>query len=68
MSPTGDFLEDVVGFDGPDERFWIGVVIVQVVLDSGFKIGEPVPGAGATRPKTEGASRREVGELGPVFS
>jgi hypothetical protein len=40
LSPTGDFFEDVVDFDGPDERFWIGAVIVQVVLDSGFKIGD----------------------------
>ena len=40
MSPTGDLFEDVVRFGGPDEGFWIDIVVVQVILNSGFQFGD----------------------------
>lgn len=30
---AGDFSQDVVGLGGPDERFWVQVVAVDVISD-----------------------------------
>ena len=47
MFRTGDFFEDFVGGFGPDERLWIGIVVVQVVMDSALKFGDALEGATA---------------------
>ncbi len=47
MFRTGDFFEDFVGGFGPDERLWIGIVVVQVVMDSALKFGDALEGAAA---------------------
>jgi len=37
LSPSGDFFEDGGGGFGPDERLWIGIVLIEVFLDGGFE-------------------------------
>ena len=56
MFRTGDFFEDFVGGFGPDERLWIGIVVVQVVMDSALKFGDALEGAAAD------AVSRDLGE------
>ena len=47
MFRTGDFFEAFVGGFGPEERLWISIVVVQVVMDSALKFGDAVEGAAA---------------------
>jgi hypothetical protein len=44
---AGDFFEDVCGLCGPDEGLWIGVVLLQVAFDCGFKVVDAVKDAAA---------------------
>ncbi len=72
MSPPGDFFEDVSGCGGPDEGFRIGIMVLQVVFDGGFEVGDAAKHAAADgilgdQPEEaldlvepRGGSRREV--------
>ena len=35
-----DFGEDVLGWLGPDEGLWVGVVLVEVSVDGGLKFDD----------------------------
>jgi hypothetical protein len=47
LSPSGDFLEDVGGWGGPDEGLGLGVVLLQVGFDCGVEFGNAAEDATA---------------------
>jgi hypothetical protein len=59
LFPALDSGEDATWIGGPDERFWIGVVLRDEAIDGGFKI---VDGSEDTAYQ---APAREFGEESP---
>ena len=49
MLRTGDLFEDFAGGLGPDEGFWTGVVMVEIVHDGAFELADALEDA-ATNP------------------
>src|SRR5258708_34202371 len=47
MSPSSDLIENLGSRLGPDEGLWIGIVMLEVVLDGGFEFGNAFEDAGA---------------------
>jgi hypothetical protein len=45
LSPSGDFFEDIGGWGGPDEGAWIGIMMLQVIFDRHFEVGNAVKDA-----------------------
>ena len=45
MLRTGDLFEDLASGLCPDEGFWAGVMVVEIVHDGGFEIGDALEDA-----------------------
>jgi len=47
LSPSDDFFEDVGGWGGPNEGARIGIMMLQVIFDGRFEIGDAMKDAAA---------------------
>jgi hypothetical protein len=46
----GHFLEDCRGGGGPNERIWVGIMVIELLLDGNFQLSHALGWPRATTP------------------